>query len=788
MGGPSAMHPGAWILWATCAGMVTFTTTNPFYLALVVAVSFFVYAAQRIPGPTARSFRVFAIAGLITMVVRTALVFLGTVDAGNVAFAALEGARLATLLIVFGTFNAVTDPFGVVRLAPRRFHEPALAAALALSIAPRTVAMVGRVREAQSLRGIPTSWRTLPALAVPVLETGMEEAVTLAESMDARGHGRGRRTRYRPARWTTAAVVVSVTSVVAAAVFVTAAWTQRGDLHPVDLAVGMARGAAGTPRGDRAARDPRLRPAAPGGRVTEALRVDAVSFRYPDAARPALVDVTLEIEEGTFALAVGPTGAGKSTFLRVANGLVPHFTGGAFTGRVFAAGRDTLAYPPRALADAVAFVPQDPGASFVLDRVEEELAYGMENLGVDPAHMRRRVEEMLDLLDIEPLRARSVRSISGGERQRVAIAAALAAGPRILVLDEPTSQLDPQGAEHVFAALQRLVHDQGMTVILAEHRLERVAGQVDLALGFDEGRVTAGDPAAVIRRLALGPPVARLGRLVGWDPVPLTVRDARRLAGALPERLRARGPTPGDTRVELRRLSARHGDAPALHDVDLTAGEGEIVAVMGRNGAGKTTLLRSIAGVHAPASGSVRVGGRTPRPGVDAALCPQEPESVLFSDTVADEVAVTLKARGIDDVRPETLLAELGVAELADRHPRDLSAGQRLLVATAAIAAGRAPVLLLDEPTRGLDPEAKERLARFLRSHAADGGTALFATHDVELAAAVATRVVMLAGGEVIADGDPAAVLGDSHVFAPQMTRAFGPGWLTPEQVAEALA
>jgi energy-coupling factor transport system permease protein len=228
----NAMHPGAWILWATCAGLVTFTTTNPFYLALIVAVSFFVYAAQRVPGPTARSFRVFAIAGLITMVVRTCLVFLGTVDAGNVAFAALEGARLATLLIVFGTFNAVTDPFGVVRLAPRRFHEPALAAALALSIAPRTVSMVGRVREAQTIRGIPTSWRTLPALAVPVLETGMEEAVTLAESMDARGHGRGRRTRYRPARWSPAAVVVSIGSVVAAGVFVVAAWSQRGNLHP----------------------------------------------------------------------------------------------------------------------------------------------------------------------------------------------------------------------------------------------------------------------------------------------------------------------------------------------------------------------------------------------------------------------------------------------------------------------------------------------------------------------------------------------------------------------------
>ena len=178
--------------------------------------------------------------------------------------------------------------------------------------------------------------------------------------------------------------------------------------------------------------------------------------------------------------------------LRAANGLVPQFTGGTFAGRVSVEGRDTLAHPPRRLADVVAFVPQDPGASFVLDRVEDELAYGMENLGVDPAHMRRRVEETLDLLDVAGLRDRSVRTLSGGERQRVAIAAALAAGPRILVLDEPTSQLDPQGAEDVMAALQRLVHDHGMTVLLAEHRLERVAGWVDVAIGFDRGRVSAG--------------------------------------------------------------------------------------------------------------------------------------------------------------------------------------------------------------------------------------------------------------------------------------------------------
>jgi energy-coupling factor transport system ATP-binding protein len=413
----------------------------------------------------------------------------------------------------------------------------------------------------------------------------------------------------------------------------------------------------------------------------------------------------------------------------------------------------------------------------------------MENLGVDPGHMRRRVEEMLDLLDLVALRNRSVRTLSGGERQRVAIAAAMAAGPRILVLDEPTSQLDPQGAEHVMAALQRLVHDHGMTVLLAEHRLERVAGWVDVALGFDEGRVQVGAPADVIRSLAVGPPVARLGRLVGWSPVPLTVRDARNAAQSHAIGLPAagNGHRTGDIVGALRGVTVAYGDAVALRDVDFGVREGEIVALMGRNGAGKSTLLRALAGVHAPASGEVRVLGRAPRPGVDVALCPQEPESVLFTDSVENEVRATLEARGLPDAAAPWL-ERLGVVEFASRHPRDLSAGQRLLVATAAIAATEAPLLLLDEPTRGLDPDAKQRLVRFLRAHAADGRGAVIATHDVELAASVATRVVMLAGGEVIADGDPAVVLGDSHVFAPQMTRVFGAGWLTPEQVAEAMA
>jgi len=227
------IHPAAWIAWATCAGIVAFSTTNPYYLALVIAIAWFVYASCHVPGPTARSFRVFLIAGLAAMAIRTALVFFGTVDANNVAFAAMEGMRLATILVVFGTFNAVTDPFGVVRMAPRRFHEPALAAALALSIAPRTIASAQRVREAQTLRGLRTTGlRSLPALAIPILETGMEDAVTLAESMDARGHGHGTRSRYRPQPWNRRSILCTGAALTAAGAFSAAAFTGVGGLHP----------------------------------------------------------------------------------------------------------------------------------------------------------------------------------------------------------------------------------------------------------------------------------------------------------------------------------------------------------------------------------------------------------------------------------------------------------------------------------------------------------------------------------------------------------------------------
>ena len=521
--------------------------------------------------------------------------------------------------------------------------------------------------------------------------------------------------------------------------------------------------------------------------MTRVIQVTDLTFSYPDAPRPALREVTLDVPRGAFVLVAGATGSGKSTLLRAMNGLVPHFTGGSISGNVWVEGRDTLEHPPRHLADVVAFVPQDPSASFVVDRVEDELAYAMENLAVEPSKMRSRVEEVLDLLAIADLRDRSVRSLSGGERQRVAIAAALTPGAEILLLDEPTSQLDPQGAEDVLNALQRLVHDLDFTVILAEHRLDRVAGFADLAIGCRAGVVTCGTPAEILAALEIGPPVTRLGRLLEWAPPPLTVRDARPHARAIDlPRPNTHSREAAAPALIADGVTAGYDTHVALRDVSVTIGRGETVAVVGRNGAGKSTLLRVLAGLHKPSSGTVRFDGASPQPGRTVALCPQSPEDILFSESVTGEVAATLRSSGSTRAAAD-YLEDLGIGALSNRHPRDLSAGQRVLVAIAAVAATEAPVLLLDEPTRGLDPETKELLGSLMSAWMTAGRLVVFVTHDVEMAAELATRVVILAGGEVVADGSPHDVLGTSQVFSPQMTRLFGPGWLTPRQVATAL-
>ncbi|CAM3547226.1 ABC transporter ATP-binding protein [Nocardioides zeicaulis] len=526
------------------------------------------------------------------------------------------------------------------------------------------------------------------------------------------------------------------------------------------------------------------------------LELRGVGLRYDD--QQVLRDVDLTLEEGELVLVSGRTGVGKSSLLGVVTGLVPRFTGGVLTGDVLLDGRSILHQPPRERAHLVGYVGQDPLAGFVTDTVEEELAYGMEQLGVAPGTMRRRVEETLDLLGIADLRARDLRTLSGGQQQRVAIGAVLTTHPRVLVLDEPTSALDPTAAEDVLATLTRLVHDLGLTVLLAEHRLERVVPFADrICLVTGDGSIRTGLPGQLLADSPVAPPLVELGRLAGWDPLPLTVRDARRHARALPAL--PEPSTPPDARdarplVEARGVTVVHGHTAAVREVDLTLAAGRVTVLMGRNGSGKSSLIWALQGSGRRRSGALSVAGDDPA-ALSAAqrrahvgLVPQTAADLLYLETVADECAAADSGAGAVVGTCRGLLDRLAPGIGATTHPRDLSEGQRLALALAIVLTARPPVVLLDEPTRGLDYTGKAELARIVADLAADDHAVLVATHDVEFAAHVADLVVVMAEGEVVSSGPTRRVLAESPSFAPQVTKVLGAPWLVVEEVAEALA
>jgi len=549
-----------------------------------------------------------------------------------------------------------------------------------------------------------------------------------------------------------------------------------------------------------------------------------LTYSYPgespgQAAAPVLQDLSLQIEEGAFVLVIGPSGAGKSTLLRCINGLVPHFYGGTIEGQVRVAGRDPVALAPRGMSETVGFVFQDPEAQAVVDVVEDELAFAMENLGIAAETMRVRVEETLDQLHIAPLRRRALSSLSGGERQRVAIASVLTLQPQVLVLDEPTSQLDPQAAEEVLDALVKLNQDLGLTIVLSEHRLERVVQYADQAIYMPGPGETplSGPPRQVLAQVPLVPPVVELGKRLGWSPLPLTIKEARRHVRALqrspaagctepsdrdaPAPLKDQEPNVEDAdplheetvpAIEIDDLRFSYNGHAVLHGIDLRVDRGEFVAVMGRNGAGKTTLLKQCMGLLKPNGGHVRVLGHdTTQTQVETlaqqvGYVPQNPNALLFADSVAEELAFTRRAQGMPAGDDAALLRTVGLEEMRDRYPRDLSVGERQRVALAAVLVSDPALILLDEPTRGLDYEQKAALATFLQEQKRRNKTVVMVTHDVELVAQCAERVILLGDGEIAVDGPARAVMTGSQVFASQVSKLFrDPRYLTVDDVME---
>jgi energy-coupling factor transport system ATP-binding protein len=504
------------------------------------------------------------------------------------------------------------------------------------------------------------------------------------------------------------------------------------------------------------------------------LALHEVSYTYASAERPALDRVSLEIEPGELVVLAGASGCGKSTLLRAANGLVPHFHGGSFAGRAIVAGLDTREHRPGELAAEVGTLFQDPETQVVMGTVRAELAFGLENRGLEPAAVARGVEEAALSLGVADLLERPTAELSGGELQRVALGAAIGGRPRLLLLDEPTSQLDPVAGDELIGTLRRLNEDSDVAIVLAEHRLERCLGLADRVIAMDAGRIVCdASPAAFLEWAissapALATPGARLLHGVGLTPAPgvKAARAALRRAaielddGPAPERSSGAPRPAGDPALRLDRVWHELRDGPSiLRNASLAIAPGEKVALMGRNGAGKSTLLRHAAGLMKPTRGRVQAAGRV-------ALLLQNPNDYLIHDTVAQEAP------------PESLL-RAGLVVEPERNPRDLSVGERQRLALAIVLAGDAAVVCLDEPTRGLDRGLKDDLGRLL---AGLDAAVLVATHDPEFVAAFAERVILLADGAAIADGAPAEILSGGTYFATETARILGGSALTPEQ------
>jgi cobalt transport protein ATP-binding subunit len=544
------------------------------------------------------------------------------------------------------------------------------------------------------------------------------------------------------------------------------------------------------------------------------IEIKDLSYTYPQADRPALKNINLTINKGEFILLTGPSGCGKTTFCRTLNGLIPKFYNGKMVGQVIINGLDTAKYSTMELAQHVGLIFQNPDNQIFALTVEKDIAFGLENLGKNREEMYKEIDWAAGVTGINNLRQRATHELSGGQKQRLTIASVLAMHPSIIVLDEPTSFLDPVGAEHIFEVLDHLNKDLEITVILIEHRIDIAAKYADRILVFDQGEVRSdGTPVEILSRedtrlLGVGiPRILSLAKLLKYNkrfpPYPLSAEQFyQALISDLP---RKKEKITKKVTSEVKELSGEHhhkplielrnvyfdypGNVQALKSVDLTIHQGDFIAIMGENGAGKTTLVKHFNGLLRPKKGDVFFDGINISEKSVAQLARriglvfQNPDDQLFEETVEKEISFALHNFGMNESfiekRVNWALNLLDIDQYKEKSPFALSGGERKRVALASVLAWDPDVLVLDEPTIGQDYGQKERLRHFLMQLRTQGKTVIIVTHDVEFVAESQPRIILMAGGRVVTEGTTKEIMTNLEalelcsVAQPEITRLF---------------
>jgi len=537
-----------------------------------------------------------------------------------------------------------------------------------------------------------------------------------------------------------------------------------------------------------------------------AIKIKDLTYYYPGARKAALEKINLEIPEGQFVLVVGGSGSGKSTLLRAISGLIPNFYGGSYRGQVWLDNQEISGLDRYNLASKVGMVFQDPESQLVMTSVEQEIAFGLENLGLGNGLMKRRVMEVSSALALSDYLRDFIPELSGGQKQKVALASVMAMQPDILLLDEPTSQLDPVAAEEIFNMLRRLNEENGITIVLAEQRLERCFHLADRILVMDKGEVIYDHQGLATiaywvkkKNTPFIPPLAKLFAGAGYAQIPVTVKQGRDILRSLswPEKLDDivhsnleairhipgvnRNYSPEDILMDIENLWFTYPDGKeALKGLNLTIKKGDFIALIGENGAGKTTLLKTMNGLLKASRGLIRFDGQDIKDkavedlAFSISYLSQDPNDYLFLPTVRQEILFTLKNLGIrDDGISKELIARLKLSGYEDLNPRDLSTGERQRVALAAVLVTKPRLLLLDEPTRGLDYLLKEELGQLLLELQRDGTAIVMITHDIEFAAEYAEDIVLMADGTIIDQGSKYEILANSTFYSPQISKLF---------------